>query len=114
MVFTVRPLFFSNSGTSTSSRPESWVLVVVERMTMLDCARVGLAEADRRPMVANQSTTIHRAIMTRLHESVNSRERGVIGGRRSASICIRQHTGSVKHSQRGGSAHTAGLTMLFS
>ena len=46
IVFTVYPVFFSNSGTSTSSSPESCVLVVVDRMTVLDgaCAH---ATADR-------------------------------------------------------------------
>ena len=34
IVFTVSPVFFSNSGTSTSSSPESCVLVVVDRMTV--------------------------------------------------------------------------------
>jgi hypothetical protein len=38
IVFTVSPDVFSNIGTRTSSRPESWVLVVVERMTV-DWAR---------------------------------------------------------------------------
>jgi hypothetical protein len=48
MVFTVSPLFFSNKGTSTSSSPESWVLVVVARMTMFDWLRL--------PVVDGQAT----------------------------------------------------------
>src|SRR5215472_15346260 len=42
-VLTERPVFFSNMGTRRSSSPESWVLVVVDRMTLLDCARAGAA-----------------------------------------------------------------------
>src|SRR6185503_16655651 len=45
MVLTLRPLCFSNIGTSTSSSPESWVLVVVERITVLDCAVAGAGSA---------------------------------------------------------------------
>src|SRR5262249_20882728 len=42
-VLTDRPVFFSNMGTRRSSSPESWVLVVVDRMTLVDCARAGAA-----------------------------------------------------------------------
>ena len=43
IVLTVSPVFCSNMGTRTSSSPESWVLVVVDRMTMFDWAGVGAA-----------------------------------------------------------------------
>ena len=33
IVLTIRPDCFSNCGTSTSSSPESWVLVVVARIS---------------------------------------------------------------------------------
>ena len=43
IVLTVSRVFFSNMGTSTSRSPESWVLVVVDRITVLDCAWAGAA-----------------------------------------------------------------------
>jgi hypothetical protein len=74
------PLFFSNIGTSTSSRPESWVLVVVERMTTPDWASAVPVEVARRAAVASQSPAINRAIMTRLH--------GACAGRRSWAVRV--------------------------
>ena len=63
IVFTVRPVLFSKSGTSTSRSPESCVLVVVDRMTVPDGAwahaavdrsspsRTSTARRPRRPIV---------------------------------------------------------------
>ena len=63
IVFTVRPVFFSKSGTSTSRSPESCVLVVVDRMTVPEGAwahaavdrtspsRTSTARRPRRPIV---------------------------------------------------------------
>ena len=45
IVLTVSPVFFSNMGTSTSRSPESCVLVVVDRITVADCAQAGPARA---------------------------------------------------------------------
>jgi len=61
MVFTVRPVCFSNIGTSTSSNPESWVLVVVDRITTVDWARLEPATTRIRP----------RAISARISMSVS-------------------------------------------
>ena len=58
-VFSVNPVCCSNIGTSTSSRPESWVLVVVERMTVRDAG--GWAAAGTRA-----SATTRRATATRV------------------------------------------------
>ena len=59
IVFTVSPDFFSNIGTMTSRSPESWVLVVVDRMTTLDWesaspgpARVRMAAINNRISIA--------------------------------------------------------------
>ena len=56
IVLTVSPVFFSNSGTSTSRRPESWVLVVVERMTVVDCARAGVAHTEHSTTRSRRSS----------------------------------------------------------
>ena len=97
MVFTLSPLCFSNIGTRTSSRPESCVLVVVERMTTLDWARAAPVGHVSRAASSSQSPAIDRIIMACL--------RGAGAARRSRmSICAREHTGWSEHSQRGGPA----------
>jgi hypothetical protein len=63
MVFTLSPVLRSNIGTSTSSRPESWVLVVVETMTTLDWARAAPVGATSRPTSSSQRPAIDRDVM---------------------------------------------------
>src|SRR5258705_234270 len=63
MVFTVSPVCFSNMGTSTSSSPESWVLVVVDTMTMLDLAAAGPVVDGSRP--ASNGLRIGAAVTAR-------------------------------------------------
>ena len=58
IVLTVNPVCFSNIGTSTSRSPESWVEVVVERMTTGDCAAAGADATSRRPRASRSRSGI--------------------------------------------------------
>src|SRR3989304_896432 len=54
IVLTLSPVRFSNTGTSTSRSPESWVDVVVERMTTEDGAAAGADAPSRRPRMSRR------------------------------------------------------------
>jgi len=63
-VFTVYPVWRSNMGTSTSSNPESCVLVVVDRITTLDCAQAGATALAAASTAVSSVEIISRRFMT--------------------------------------------------
>src|SRR5882724_3886658 len=103
IVLTVRPVFLSNMGTRVSRSPESWVLVVVDRITVVDCASAGTADTE-------QSTTSSRrnSMMFPLSRDVSTRPEPL--------LCSREHTWRRPRNQdeardrisRGRTARSAG------